>query len=195
MTTIDKNGKIIPDPKDGTPEKTTVIRKAMPGDIDGIAVIYENIHTAEENGEAVTGWIRGIYPERATAQAALERGDLFVCLYGGDIVGSAILNKTQLPEYRGASWKYDLPDEKIMVMHTLVIDPCSKAKGFGRMFEAFYEKYALENGCEALRIDTNSRNIAARRFYEKIGYTEIDIVPCDFNGIKGIDLVLLEKKI
>lgn len=29
--------------------------------------------------------------------------------------------------------------------------------------------------------------------YKKLGYKEIDIIPTDFNGIPGIDLVLLEK--
>jgi ribosomal protein S18 acetylase RimI-like enzyme len=59
----------------------------------------------------------------------------------------------------------------------------------------FYEKYAKENGCPYLRIDTNERNARARAFYKKIGYKEIGIVPCRFNGIEGVNLVLLEKKI
>ena len=29
--------------------------------------------------------------------------------------------------------------------------------------------------------------------YRKMGYTEIGIVPTTFNGIAGVDLVLLEK--
>lgn len=44
-----------------------------------------------------------------------------------------------------------------------------------------------------LRIDTNEKNEVARAMYQKHGYTEIGIVPTDFNGIPGIKLVLLEK--
>ena len=33
------------------------------------------------------------------------------------------------------------------------------------------------------------------KFYQKLGYTEIGIVPCVFNGIDGVQLVLLEKKL
>ena len=54
------------------------IRKAVKADLDGIAEIYEHIHTEEESGRACIGWIRGVYPERQTAEAALDRGDLFV---------------------------------------------------------------------------------------------------------------------
>ncbi len=43
-------------------------------------------------------------------------------------------------------------------------------------------------------MDTNAKNQAARSLYRKLGYTEIGIVPCNFNGIEGIFLVLLEKK-
>ena len=80
------------------------------------------------------------------------------------------------------------------MLHTLVIDPCAKGKGCGRAFVRFYEDYALRTGSPFLRMDTNAKNTGARRFYEKLGYTEVGIVPCVFNGIAGVDLVLLEKK-
>ena len=82
-----------------------------------------------------------------------------------------------------------------MVLHTLVIDPFVKGRGYGREFAEYYEQYALLKGCHYLRIDTNSRNTAARAFYKKLGYEEIGIVPCEFNGIPGVKLVLLEKRI
>ena len=52
-----------------------------------------------------------------------------------------------------------------------------------------------ENGCTVLRMDTNAKNAAARRLYQKLGYAESDIVPCIFNGIPNVQLVLLEKKL
>ena len=55
-----------------------VFRKATAKDISAIAEIYENIHTEEEAGHTSIGWIRGIYPTQATAEAALLREDLFV---------------------------------------------------------------------------------------------------------------------
>jgi hypothetical protein len=38
-------------------------------------------------------------------------------------------------------------------------------------------------------------NKAARTMYQKLGYKEIGIVPTTFNGIPGVDLVLLEKNL
>lgn len=176
-----------------------MIRKATLTDIDAIASIYNHIHTAEESGEATIGWIRGVYPERETALAAMTRGDLFVQTdeIGGEsvVVGTAILNQTQVDVYEGAPWRYDVPADQVMVMHTLVIDPFVKGHGYGCRFAEYYEQYALSKGCHYLRIDTNARNTAARAFYKKLGYEEIDIVPCEFNGIPDVKLVLLEKRI
>lgn len=144
----------------------STIRKAARADLDAVCRIYDQIHTAEERGEATIGWQRGVYPERETAEAALARGDLFVQEQNGEIVGTAILNQTQVDSYAGANWRYDAPDSEVMVLHTLVIDPEAKSRGLGREFAAFYEGYALAHGCRYLRIDTNARNARARRFYQ-----------------------------
>lgn len=171
------------------------IRKAVPEDLEGVAKIYEKIHLAEEKGEAQIGWERGVYPEKATAQEALARNDLFVEELDGNIVGTAILNQAQVDIYEKANWRYDVPAEQVMVMHTLVVDPDIKGKGLGRAFAEFYEKYAVQQGCHYLRIDTNEKNTNARKFYKKLQYEEIDILLCTFNGLEGVNLVLLEKRI
>lgn len=171
------------------------IRKALAADIDAINEIYEHIHTEKEQGQVNTGWIRGVYPTRATAEAALSRNDLFVEEMDGKIVGTAILNQVQVDIYKEAPWQYDVPDEQVMVLHTLVIDPYVKGRGLGTAFVAYYEQYALEHGCFYLRMDTNELNVNARSLYKKLNYNEIAVLPCAFNGIPDVKLVLLEKKL
>lgn len=170
------------------------IRKAEATDILAISAIYEDIHTLEEAGETSIGWIRKVYPTEQTACAALERGDLFV-LVDGDVVGAAIINRIQVDVYAGAPWKYPADDEQVMVLHTLVISPKAARKGYGSRFVQFYEQYAREHNSPFLRMDTNVRNLRARAMYRKLGYEEIAIVPCVFNGIEGVQLVLLEKRL
>lgn len=170
-----------------------IIRKAEEKDLQTITEIYEEIHTAEESGQATIGWIRGVYPTEETAWKALERDDLFVAEADGGIVGVAIINQQQVEVYEGAAWRYMVPDAEVMVLHTLVISPRVAGKGYGKAFAKYYEEYALANGCHYLRIDTNARNVRARAMYKQLGYEEIAIVPCEFNGIPGVQLVLLEK--
>lgn len=170
-----------------------MIRKALESDIPAVAAIYDKLHTEEEAGRATIGWIRGVYPTEDTARQALSRGDLFVQEDGGAIVGAAIINQTQVDAYYGGPWQYAAEDNEVMVLHTLVIDPDAAGWGFGKQFVAFYEDYAIQNGCKVLRMDTNSRNLRARAMYGRLGYREAGIVPCVFNGIAGVALVLLEK--
>lgn len=171
------------------------IRKATESDIKTISEIYELVIKADENAESVTGWQLGIYPTEDTAAKALRRGDLFVEEADGQIVGTAIINQTQVDVYKDANWQYEASDDEVMVLHTLSIDPRAKGRGLGRAFVKFYEEYALKNGCKFLRIDTNAKNLSARKFYEKLNYSERNVKPCTFNGIQGVNLVLLEKKL
>ena len=108
-------------------------------------------------------------------------------------MAAARINREQVAEYANADWNYDAPDDEIIVLHTLVVSPSVKGKGYGSDFVAFYENYALEEGCRYLRMDTNARNVAARSLYAKLGYTEVGIVDSVFNGISGVKLVCLEK--
>ena len=170
-----------------------MIRKAVVADIPAVAAIYEKLHTEEEAGRAIIGWVRGVYPTEDTARQALGRDDLFVQENGGRIVGAAVINQTQVDAYAGGAWQYAAAEQEVMVLHTLVIDPDAGGKGYGRRFVAFYEAFARENGCRVLRMDTNCRNARARAMYAKLGYREAGIVPCVFNGIQGVGLVLLEK--
>ena len=172
-----------------------MFRKATKQDLPAVAQIYDEIHTEEEKGTTQIGWIRGVYPTRKTAEASLDRGDLFVAEDEGVIVGTAIINRQQVDVYEGADWEYPAKDSEVMVLHTLVISPRVLRRGYGKAFVAFYEGYAREHGCPYLRMDTNARNLRARALYRKLGYKEIGIVPCVFNGIEGVQLVLLEKKL
>lgn len=172
-----------------------VFRKATASDLSAVSEIYEQIHTEEETGRVSIGWIRGVYPTEKTAEASLQRGDLFVAEDNGFIVGAAVINQQQVDVYGDAPWEFRVPDSAVMVLHTLVISPKVAGKGWGKAFVAFYEDYALSQNCPYLRMDTNARNTRARAMYRKLGYREIGIVPCVFNGIEGVQLVLLEKKL
>ncbi len=171
-----------------------MIRKGRAEDIAQIAAIYDAILTEEEKQTMHVGWVRGIYPTEQTARDALAAGELFVMEQENRVVAAARINQMQVPEYKNANWKYkDVPESKVMVLHTLVVDPSENGKGYGTTFVNDYEAYAAEQKCPYLRMDTNAKNQAARRLYASLGYEEVGIVPCSFNGIPGVQLVCLEK--
>ena len=104
----------------------TEILRAHPSDLDAIEQIYTRVHDDEEKGLATTGWIRGVYPIRETAEQALKRDDLFVLKAEGKVVATGIINKIQVDVYKDIGWKHSVPDKEVMVLHTLAVDPLEK---------------------------------------------------------------------
>ncbi|MBQ7284433.1 MAG: GNAT family N-acetyltransferase [Oscillospiraceae bacterium] len=170
-----------------------VFRKANENEIDAVAKIYAEVHEAEAKGITKTGWLRDVYPLRPTAQNAFDKDWLFVAENDGKVVATAIINQYQGPIYEEATWEHEAADDEVMVLHTLAVSPSAIKKGIGTAFVKFYEQYALEHNCRELRMDTNANNTIARKLYKKLGYKEVSIVPCVFNGIPGVNLVCLEK--
>lgn len=170
-------------------------RKAVPSDAAAIAAIYERIHDGEEAGRSSIGWRRGVYPTLATAERAIAEGEMYVSEHEGVLYAAGRINQKQEEVYYAVPWLYPAEDRDVLVLHTLVVDPPYAGKGEGSGFVAFYEAMARSMGCKVLRMDTNARNRKARRLYKRLGYREAGIMPCVFNGIPGVGLVCLEKKI
>lgn len=169
-----------------------MIRKATLEDVSNIAAIYENVIL---NDDGSVGWKSGIYPTAETAADAIKNDEMFVFDDKGKITATAIINKNQPELYKNASWSFPAGVDDAMVLHTLAVDPNASGKGYGSKFVKFYEEYAKENGCFVLRMDTNVNNKRARTLYNKLGFLDAGIVPCIFNGIPGVSLICLEKKL
>ena len=171
------------------------IRKATQADIPAIAAIYKAIHDLEAAGQLCIGWQRGVYPTAETALEAVRLGEMYVLLDEGRIAASGRINRQQMPAYAEVPWHIAAPDDRVLVLHTLTVDPARARRGYAGRFIQFYEALARDMGCIALRIDTNARNAAARAMYAKLGYVESGVIPCEFNGIPGVNLVCMEKPV
>ena len=172
-----------------------MIRKATAADIPAVAAIYDALLDREEQGLLTTGWTRGVYPTEQTARDALDAGTLYVLEDEGRVTAAAKIDQHQMEQYAQCAWRNDAPPEQVLVLHTLVVDPAVKGRGCGTAFVRFYEELARTTGRPYLRIDTNARNTPARALYARLGYTEAGIVAGTFNGIPGVELVCLEKKV
>ena len=171
------------------------IRLACAADLPGAAAVYERVHDAEEAGRTHTGWRRGVYPTRATAEAALAAGELYVLEDGGRILAVMRINAEQGEVYARCPWTIPAEPEQVLVLHTLAVDPTCGIRGCGTTMVRFYEDLARARGCTALRIDTGETNSRARALYAHLGFREAGIFDCEFHGIAGIRLVCLEKRV
>lgn len=172
-----------------------IFRTANTSDVAAITEIYEKTHELEQKGLSCTGWKKGIYPTEKTAAHAISDGHMYVAQCDGKIVACARINSVQEKEYSLIEWKYEACPRDVLVIHTLVVHPDFKGTGIGKAFVDFYESEARYRGCNVLRLDTNEINMPARAFYKSLGFIESGIIPTVFNGIAGVNLVCLEKKL
>ena len=106
-----------------------IIRKGTQADLASVEQLYNDIHTAEETGQQTIGWIRGVYPTRATAQAALDANDLFVLEDAGEILGAARINKAQVDSYAEGAWEFSARDELLNTIEGTVPAPDAMPAG------------------------------------------------------------------
>lgn len=173
-----------------------MIRKATVEDIEEVTSIYDELHNAEEAGEIVIGWKRNVYPTRNTAEKAFEQGELFVYESNGKVIASAIINHNQCECYQNANWSEVVADDKVLVLHTMTVNPQCFHLGIGQKIVAFFERLASERNCKWVRLDTQTKNVNPRSFYPKVGYTEVEVVrTAGFNGLGEVELALFEKRI
>ena len=77
-----------------------LIRKARETDLPQAAAIYDRILDRQERGLTYVGWLRGVYPTLATAQAAFHnvRVDGALCqkVYSTDLLGLVLKHTDEL---------------------------------------------------------------------------------------------------
>lgn len=172
------------------------IRKATFNDIDSVAEIYKKIHNLEESGEVSIGWNSKVYPIRETALDALKADTLFVMTINDEVVASAIINQEQPSAYSSVEWSFPASDDKVGVLHTLVVDPDLGKQGLGKAFVSFFEKYCKEQGFKVVRLDTQVKNTRPFNMYLNLGYKLAGICDTPFQNLPyNVELAMFEKKL
>lgn len=172
------------------------IRKAVVEDVDAITDIYNKIHILEAAGLVSIGWDSKVYPIRATAEKALLDETLFVMTMDNEVVASAIINQEQPSAYSSMAWRFPASDDKVGVLHTLVVDPDFGKQGLGKAFVSFFENYCKEQGYAVVRLDTQVKNTGPFNMYLNLGYKLAGVCDTPFQNLPyDVELAIFEKKL
>lgn len=174
-------------------ENRTMIRKAVSKDIDAVEESYRELLLYEKENGTDSNWVLDLYPVRATAEAALNEGTLYVAEEGDIICGSAILNRYQPEGYKEGTWKYEA--ENVLVIHTLCIPPSKAGRGLGKAFIRFAAELAANNKCDVIRLDTWAGNKKAASLYTKMGFERAGGARVMLAGVIPEDQIFFEKKL
>lgn len=142
------------------------IRSAHTSDLNQILDLLSLVirHMDENRLEQWPNW----YPNREIIIQDITKNQLFVAEVEGKIRGMLCLSPDIPLEYESIQWIEK--NGKINSVHRLAVDPQYKVLKLAKLLMSFAEEKAKSEGYTLIRLDTYSLNLAANRFYTKIGY-------------------------
>jgi ribosomal protein S18 acetylase RimI-like enzyme len=162
------------------------IQLAKTDDLDSIVKIFKSaIENMIKND--ILQWDE-LYPNEDILTDDIRKNQMYKIVFDNDIVSAFVLNKEHDEEYANGTWEYD--ENSFMVLHRLCVNTEYQNKGFGTRTMKCIEEHLKNTGIESIRLDTFSKNQAALKLYEKLGYKKTG----EANWRKGL-FYLLEKKL
>ena len=150
-----------------------VIRQTTKEDLPEVmAVIGMAVRFMKSHG--IRQWNDG-YPNEGMILEDIRRGESYVCLCDGKIVGTAALSLREETTYRKIYDGEWLTDSDYGVIHRIAVDDTYKGRGIAGRFVDYIEKMCISSGIFSVRVDTHADNgpmqkmLLNRGFY-KCGY-------------------------
>jgi ribosomal protein S18 acetylase RimI-like enzyme len=107
------------------------------------------------------------YPNETVFERDIDVGQLWVADAETCLAGLAAITMDQEPNYAQVGWDVSEP---AIVVHRLAVDPEFRGAGMAGALMQKAEEVAAERCITVLRVDTNTQNAAAQRFFSKLGY-------------------------
>jgi GNAT superfamily N-acetyltransferase len=144
---------------------TISIREALIADIEPIASLVRAC-IAGMRSQEIDQWDE-VYPDQGTIQRDVETGNAVVAIADQMIVGFAVLDEHQEPEYADVPWHFT---NRAAVVHRMMVTPLMEGRGIARKLLAILESRAASSGYLSIRLDAFTENPRAVKFYEQRDY-------------------------
>ena len=144
------------------------ISRALETNIDAImALVRDAVREKRKNGD--DQW-DDAYPGRQLITQDILSGNLFKLVDGHELLGIIVLNEEQPAPYLALAWD---DGDRPLVVHRLCIDPRYQRRGLARQLMLFAEEHAAASSYSSIRLDTYSKNRAARALFESLDYQPV----------------------
>jgi RimJ/RimL family protein N-acetyltransferase len=162
------------------------LQLAKTDDLNNIIKIFQNvIENMIKNN--IFQW-DAMYPNENILADDIRKKQMHKIVFDNNIISLFVLNKEYDEEYSNGLWEYK--GDNFMILHRLCVNTEYQNKGFGTRTMICIEEHLKNTGIESIRLDTFSKNQAALKLYDKLGYKKTGEV----NWRKGL-FYLLEKKL
>ncbi len=170
------------------------IERAGRADLAAVAALYDAVNDHLAATVNYPGWKKGVYPNEETARQALEQNCLFTAWQEKKLAGTAILNHVADTGYGKVDWKVTLPENQVLMVHTLAVHPGCRGQGVASRLLEFALEYARQAGARAVRLDVSQANLPAIGLYERFGFRHMDTLDLGYDP-GGEELFRLYQKL
>ena len=108
------------------------------------------------------------YPDKNDLSKDIKSSGLYLAEKNKQIIGMIVLDPKVPKEYNSINWKFT--PGLVNSIHRLAVHPEKKTPGLAKELVTHVEKIANNKGYNIIRLDTYSKNLAADKFYRKMGY-------------------------
>ena len=141
------------------------LRRAIDADVATIVDVVRRI-VPEMRAADQLQW-DDAYPNAKTFARDIANGELWVAEVDACLAGVAAITTEQYKGYAQLGWDVQEP---AIVVHRLLVDPAFRRRGIAGALMRQAEAVAATRGIAVLRVDTDLKNDAARRMFERLGY-------------------------
>ena len=147
------------------------LRKVGPDEVDALHEILRKCGQDMKVRLGLGHWDPP-YPLELMRKSALER-NVYAVLNGDQLVATFTVGAQAPPYYHtipGVWESWDASGEPALYANRLAVLPEFQRQGIGTWCMKEYERMALAEGCEAIRLDTYDRHLKLLAWYKKLGY-------------------------
>ncbi len=130
------------------------------------------------------------HPSNESIAEAVRKGEQYICVDNGAIVGAVVLNGNPEGAYERGNWSLSLAAGEFLVIHALAVSPDCSRRGVGSFMVRQSIQIAAQKGYKALRLDVVPGNFPAERLYQKHGFRYVNTADLlrNIEGIPEFDL-------
>ena len=110
------------------------------------------------------------HPSDESITEAVRRGEQYICVEDGEIIGALLLSEDPDGDYEAGGWSRDLKEGEYLSVHVLAVSSECYQGGVGSFMVGECISIARSKGYKALRLDIVPTNTPAERLYKKMGF-------------------------
>lgn len=142
-------------------------------DFAEIEELYWHLIDMSGKEPSFPGWKKGKHPSAEMLRENIEQGYLHVLKEEGQIRACAICNPYSNEEYKKVPWQIVEDGKTVWILHALAVAYEHRGQGLGKVLVKSILDLAGAKGIKAIHLDVIGHNIAAEKFYKKLGFQYI----------------------